>query len=340
MFNVFDLQKKLVEAALPSGSEQKVGALLAELARPFVDEVWTDALGSVICHKKGPGKRIMMPAHMDTIGFIALYIEEEGFIRFDGIGGHTPANLTGTPIRFASGVRGTIRPAKLAELAAKPYNAIKMSDLYIDIGAKDKAEAEKLVRVGDVAVFDTVTQLVAGNNLMTPYADDLIACVVLLLTMERLKDQKCENDLYFVFSVQEEVGLRGATTAAFAIDPYMGIAVDVCSTGDTPTSVDKMVVKVGAGPTVKIKDGSLICNPQVVQHLRAAADAAGIAYQDEILVAGGTDSGAMQRTRGGVYSGCISIPTRHIHSPAEICNIGDVEQASVLLAAACTREVK
>lgn len=340
MFNVFDLQKKLVAAALPSGHEQNVGAVLAELARPFVDEVYTDALGNVICHKKGPGKRIMMPGHMDTIGFMALYIEDEGFIRFDGIGGHSPATLIGTPIRFANGVRGTIRPAKFADLSGKTFSSIKISDLYIDIGARDKAEAELLVHIGDVAVFDTEPRLVAGNNIMTPYADDLIACVVLLLTMEQLKDKQTDNDLYFVFSVQEEVGLRGATTAAYGIDPYMGIAVDVCSTGDTPTSVDKMVVKIGAGPTVKIKDSSLICSPQVVEHLRSAACDAGIAYQDEILTAGGTDSGAMQRTRGGVYSGCISIPTRHIHSPGELFCIGDVEQAAALLAAACMREVQ
>ena len=204
---------------------------------------------------------------------------------------------------------------------------------------EDKEEAEKLIKIGDVAVFNSPTVELAGNNVMTPYADDLISCVVLLLAMEHLKDKTVKNDLYFVFSVQEEVGLRGAMTAAYHIDPYMGIAVDVCGTGDTPTSTIKMAVKVGEGPTIKIKDGSLICNPQAVAHMRKAADEIGVKYQDEILLSGGTDSGAMQRTRGGVYSGCISIPTRHIHSPSEIFNKKDVEDAGRLLAQCALNEL-
>lgn len=339
MINIVETQKKLVAAALPSGFEKNVGEVLAELARPFVDEVYTDALGNVICHKKGEGKRLMMPAHMDTIGFMATYIEEGGFIRFEGIGGHMPATLVGVPVRFESGVNGCIRLEKQSDNLSKAITAIKISDLYIDIGAKDQAEAEKLVKIGDVAVFNSPTVELAGGNVMTPYADDLISCVVLLLAMENLKDKKSKNDLYFVFSTQEEVGLRGAMTAAYHIDPYMGIAVDVCSTGDTPSTTVKMTVKVGEGPTIKIKDGSLICNPQAVKHMRAAADEIGVKYQDEILLAGGTDSGAMQRTRGGVYSGCISIPTRHIHSPCEIINKKDVEEAARLLAQCALSEL-
>ncbi len=339
MINIVETQKKLVAAALPSGFEQNVGEVLAELARPFVDEVYTDALGNVICHKKGEGKRLMMPAHMDTIGVMATYIEDGGFIRFTGIGGLTPISMLGVPVRFESGVCGCVRMAKQNELLDKPADSIKLSDLYIDIGAKDKEEAEKLVKIGDVAVYNSPVVEIAGGNLMTPYADDLISCVVLLLAMEQLKDKKSKNDLYFVFSTQEEVGLRGAMTAAYHIDPYMGIAVDVCSTGDTPTSTVKMAVKVGAGPTVKIKDGSLICNPQAVAHLRKAAEEIGVQYQDEILISGGTDSGAMQKARGGVYAGCISIPTRHIHSPCEIINLKDVEQAGKLLAQCAMNEL-
>ncbi len=339
MFNIVETQKKLVAAALPSGFEKAVGEVLAEMARPLVDEVYTDALGSVICHKKGEGKRLMMPAHMDTIGFMATYIEDGGFIRFAGIGYHTPVTLIGVPVRFENGVCGCIRLANQGELLGKPATAVQLSDLYIDIGAKDKAEAETLVKIGDVAVFNSPTVELAGGNVMTPYADDLISCVVLLKTMELLKDKTCKNDLYFVFSTQEEVGLRGAGTAAYHIDPYMGIAVDVCGTGDTPTTTVKMAVKVGEGPTVKIKDATLICNPQAVAHMRKAAEQAGVKYQDEVMISGGTDSGAMQRTRGGVYSGCISIPTRHIHSPCEIINKNDVEEAARLLAQCAMNEL-
>ena len=138
----------------------------------------------------------------------------------------------------------------------------------------------------------------AGGNILTPYADNLSGCITLLLAMEQLAaDQpgSLPNDVYFVFSVQEEVGLRGARVAAHWIDPYMSVAVDVCSTGDSPESDEKMVVKLGEGPAIKLKDQSVICNPQTVQHLRQAAESSGIPYQDEILTAGGTDAGAIQR---------------------------------------------
>jgi endoglucanase len=145
------------------------------------------------------------------------------------------------------------------------------------------------------------------------------------------------NDLYFVFSVQEEVGCRGAKAAAWHIDPDFGIALDVTRTGDAPSDAEntRMAVRVGAGPTVKVKDSSLLCNPQVIAHLRAAAKKARIPYQDEVLPAGGTDSAAMQRTREGILSGCVSIPTRNIHTPGEIVSIKDVQQAGKLIAAAC-----
>ena len=340
MLNIVEVKRKLVEAALPSGFEKKVGEVLAELARPFVDEVYTDALGNVICHKKGEGKRLMMPAHMDTIGFIVTYIDDEGFVRFDGIGGHMPANLVGTPVRFENGLCGAIRLEKIGDLTAKTCSAIKMRDLYIDIGAKDAEEAKTHVNIGDVAVFDTKTVELCGGNVMTPYADDLISCVVLLLAMENLQGKQSKNDLYFVFSTQEEVGLRGPTTSAYHTHPYMGIAADLCPVGDTPSSTGKLAGRLGAGPPINIKDMSLICNPQEVAHMRKAAEQAGVAYQDEILTGGGTDSGAMQRARGGVYSGCISIPTRHIHSPGEIFNISDVEKAGELLAQCALNELE
>ena len=184
MFDVFELQKQLVPAARPSGSEQGIGALIAALAKPHCDEIRTDALGNVICRKAGPGKKIMFSAHMDVIGFIALKADKSGNILVDKIGGQRAAQLNHVPVRFENGVRGVVR-RKAGDKAA---SAMGMSDLYIDIGAQSESEAMELVPVGTRAMFDTETELIAGGKLVTPYADDLTACAAQLMAMEMIKN--------------------------------------------------------------------------------------------------------------------------------------------------------
>ena len=336
MLNILELQKQLVEVALPSGFEKPQGKLLAELAKPYVDEVFTDALGNVYCHKKGPGKRMMFPAHMDVIGMMITFVDDKGFLRFEPIGGHSPAGLIGITVRLESGVRGTIRADAAADVYKHGFGDVDVHDLYIDIGAESKEEAEELAPIGSVCMFDAPTTMGAGNTMISPYTDDLCGCIALLIAMEELKDTQVENDLWFVFTVQEEVGLRGAKPAAWDVQPHMGIAVDVTRTGDTSGEIDgqRMQVVLGKGPTVKIKDSSVQCNPQVIEHLRKAAKENKIPYQDEILLAGGTDTAAVQKTRAGILSGCVSIPCRNIHAPAEIVDLKDVENVGKLLAAA------
>lgn len=334
MFDTLTLQKQLVAAAMPSGFESGVGALLAELAAPYADEVMTDALGNVICHKKGEGKRIMLTAHMDLIGFMVTYIDEKGYLRFEPIGGHTPAFLHRTPIRFKNGTKGVVMCEKWAEESKKKLSDVRTANFYIDIGANSYEKAASMVSIGDVCVFDGETYSQNGM-VLTPYADDLVACTVLLRVMEQLKQSP--YDLYFVFTVQEEVGLRGAGTSAHRIAPEMGIAVDVCGTGDVPSSTAYFDVKLGRGATVKIKDGSLLCNPQVISFLRDAAERAGVTYQDEVMLSGGTDAGAIQRTLGGILAGGVSIPTRNIHSPREIYSLSDVDGAVSILTEALSR---
>lgn len=336
MLNILELQKQLVEVALPSGFEKPQGKLLAELAKPYVDEVFSDALGNVYCHKKGPGKRMMFPAHMDVIGMMITFVDDKGFLRFEPIGGHGPAGLIGITVRLESGVRGTIRADAAADVYKHGFGDVDVHDLYIDIGAESKEEAEELAPIGSVCMFDAPTTMGAGNTMISPYTDDLCGCIALLIAMEELKDTQVENDLWFVFTVQEEVGLRGAKPAAWDVQPHMGIAVDVTRTGDTSGEIDgqRMQVVLGKGPTVKIKDSSVQCNPQVIEHLRKAAKENKIPYQDEILLAGGTDTAAVQKTRAGILSGCVSIPCRNIHAPAEIVDLKDVENVGKLLAAA------
>ena len=333
MIDILKTFTHLQSVARPSGFESPCAQAIAELAGPYCDEVKIDTLGNVICHKKGPGKRLMMAAHMDVIGLIITHIDKRGFLRFGALGGFVPYRLIGARMKLENGMGGSVWCDEKA-MEEKKLEEISLNDLYLDIGAESEESARKMVQVGDVAMYEGEVQQV-GQMLLSPYCDDLIACAALLSAMSQV--EKSENDLYFVFTVQEEVGLRGAATAAYAIDPDFGVCMDVTRTGDNPSEKAKMVVKLGAGPTIKIKDVSLLCNPQVIAHLREAAKEGDVPYQDEVLTAGGTDSAAIQKTRGGVLSGCISIPCRYIHSQNEMVSLKDVEQSARLMALCAQR---
>ena len=333
MIDILKTFTHLQSVARPSGFESPCAQAIAELAGPYCDEVKIDTLGNVICHKKGPGKRLMMAAHMDVIGLIITHIDKKGFLRFGALGGFVPYRLIGARMKLENGMGGSVWCDEKA-MEEKKLEEISLNDLYLDIGAESEESARKMVQVGDVAVYEGDPQQL-GQMLLAPYCDDLIACAALLSAMSQV--EKSENDLYFVFTVQEEVGLRGAATAAYAIDPDYGVCMDVTRTGDNPSERAKMVVKLGAGPTIKIKDVSLLCNPQVIAHLREAAKEGDVPYQDEVLTAGGTDSAAIQKTRGGVLSGCISIPCRYIHSQNEMVSLKDVEQSARLMALCAQR---
>ncbi len=333
MIDILKTFTHLQSVARPSGFESPCAQAIAELAGPYCDEVKIDTLGNVICHKKGPGKRLMMAAHMDVIGLIITHIDKKGFLRFGALGGFVPYRLIGARMKLENGMGGSVWCDEKA-MEEKKLEDITLNDLYLDIGAESEESARKLVQVGDVAMYEGEPQQV-GQMVLSPYCDDLIACAALLSAMSQV--EKSENDLYFVFTVQEEVGLRGAATAAYAIDPDFGVCMDVTRTGDNPSEKAKMVVKLGAGSTIKIKDVSLLCNPQVIAHLREAAKEGDVPYQDEVLTAGGTDSAAIQKTRGGVLSGCISIPCRYIHSQNEMVSLKDVEQSARLMALCAQR---
>lgn len=333
MIDILKTFTHLQSVARPSGFESPCAQAIAELAGPYCDEVKIDTLGNVICHKKGPGKRLMMAAHMDVIGLIITHIDKKGFLRFGALGGFVPYRLIGARMKLENGMGGSVWCDEKA-MEEKKLEEISLNDLYLDIGAESEESARKMVQVGDVAMYEGEVQQL-GQMLLSPYCDDLIACAALLSAMSQV--EKSENDLYFVFTVQEEVGLRGAATAAYAIDPDFGVCMDVTRTGDNPSEKAKMVVKLGAGPTIKIKDVSLLCNPQVIAHLREAAKEGDVPYQDEVLTAGGTDSAAIQKTRGGVLSGCISIPCRYIHSQNEMVSLKDVEQSARLMALCAQR---
>lgn len=321
-----ELLKQLTEFNAPSSREAELCQFIKEKAEGMGYCVTNDGLGSIIAHKKGMGKKLMVCAHMDEIGIIVNYIDEDGFIHFGAIGGLDVKELPKRRVVFQNGVVGIIgeREKTFEEKA-------EIKNLYIDIGAGNKEEAEKIVSVGDTAVFSGEFAI-SGETVISKALDDRAGCYILLKAMESVKESK--NDLYFVFTTQEEVGLRGAKTSAFSISPDFAIAVDVTSTGDTPEA-DKMEVKLGKGCAIKVMDRSVMCSPEVVETLRTIAEENKIPYTNEIMTAGGTDAGAIALTGAGVKAGGISVPVRYIHSPSEMACVKDIKACIDLLVGAC-----
>ncbi len=326
-----DMMKTLTELVFafgPSGCERDISQVIEKLAKPYVDEISRDTMGNLICHKKGSGPKVMFSAHMDSIGFVATHIDEKGFVHVGMLGGVSAREVMYTPVRFQNGTTGLICAKSDAD-----WDKLKISDLFIDIGATNEDEAKRLVQVGDAAVYDAPIRQ-AGKRVISPYLDDRIACLVLLAAMEQL--EKTDNNLYFVFSVQEEVGARGAKTAAWAIDPDYGIAVDVTGADDEPERKHQASCLCGKGAAVKVMDRSVICSPALVEKLMALAEEKGIPAQRDVLQFGGTDAGPIQATRGGVYAGGISIPCRYTHTPTELVDWNDVNACVDLVEAFAT----
>jgi len=329
---VKELIKKFVEAYGPSGCEEEIRSVIAEEIKPYVDELHTDALGNLIAVKKGngKGKRIMVSGHMDEIGLMVIHIDDNGFIRFSNVGGQNPVTLMNCRVRFRNGTQGVIGSERVDDV-----KELRLEKLFIDIGAASRAEAEKKVKIGDVAIFD-YPMVDLGDYLVAKAMDDRIACAIMVAAAKEMK--KSPNEVHFVFSVQEEVGLRGARTAAYGVDPEIGIALDVCPVGDTPKA-RTLAVSLGKGAAIKIKDASVIAHPKVVDFLTEVAKKNKVVHQREVLEAGGTDTGAIHLTKAGVPSGCISIPTRYLHGPSEMVNYKDVLECVMLLVKALEAKI-
>lgn len=329
--DLLDLIKKLVETPGPSGAEHAIRATIQEEIKGLADEVRTDALGNLIARvgtKKPNGMRVMISAHIDEIGLMVTHVDSNGFARFIAIGGVSPLTCIGGRVLFMNGTRGVIGVERL-ELNAMPT----LDKLYIDVGATSRDDCP--IKVGDVCGFERPF-VDLGKRLVAKSMDDRIAAVVAIEAMRAIKHGP--NEIYFVFSVQEEVGIRGATTAAYGVNPDVGLAVDVTRTGDTPKTV-KMEVALGAGPAIKVRDSSFMADPRVVNWMVKEAKTLEMPYQLEVLEAGGTDGRAIQLAHAGVPAGCLSIPCRYIHSPSEMVDRGDVEHCITLLAALLNKEI-
>jgi len=329
------LIKKLVETTGPSGYEAQIRAVVREEVESYADELRVDAMGNLIVRKgqRGPnGLKIMLAAHIDEIGIIVTHVDEDGFVRFITLGGVRPHTCVGGRVRFLNGVCGVINMEPPDDMTRLP----SFDQLYIDLGLSSNQDAP--VKVGDVAAFDRPF-LDLGDRVVAKSLDDRIGAVVLIEALRQLKETP--HELYFVFSVQEEVGVRGATAAAFGIDPDLGLAVDVTGTGDTPRRAKlRMQVSLGKGPAIKVRDGGMLADPKVIDWMVRTAEQNSLPYQLEILEGGSTDARAMQLTRAGVPAGCLSIPSRYIHSPSEMVDYNDVQQAVQLLVALISQPVE
>ncbi|NTV36845.1 MAG: M42 family metallopeptidase [Anaerolineaceae bacterium] len=318
------LIQNLVETFAPSGFEGNVRTIVRAEIEKYVDRIEVDAMGNLIAWKgtkAKDGKRVMLSAHMDEICLFASHIDEKGFVRFSAILGVRPHTCMGGRVRFLNGTRGVIGNERLDD----PSKVATFEQMFIDVGATSREDCP--VKVGDVAAFDRPF-LDLGQRLVAKSMDDRVGVAVLIEVIKQIKESP--NELVFVFSTQEEVGMRGATTAAYAVDPEIGISIDVTAVGDTPRGL-KMEVALGNGPAIKVRDAGMISDPRLVKLMADTAEKARIPYQMEILEGGTTDARAMQVTRAGMPACCLSIPSRYIHSPSEMVDLGDVQNAVRLM---------
>jgi tetrahedral aminopeptidase len=322
------LLQTLTETFGPSGYEQNVRRIVRREVESLADEVRVDALGNLIIRKRPTktardSKKVMIAAHMDEIGVIVSHVDENGFVRFSPIGGVFRRYVLGGRVRFLNGTQGIIGFDRLDNINELPT----LDKVYIDVGATSPKDSP--VKIGDVAAFDRQYANL-GNRLVAKSMDNRVGVLVAIETLRALKSTP--YDLYFAFTTQEEVGVRGATTSAYGVDPDIGIALDVTPSGDTPNAL-RMEIALGKGPCIKIQDVGMIADPRIVQWMIRAAEKNRIPYQREVLLIGGTDAKAIQLTRAGVPAGCISIPVRYVHSPSEMVDYSDVQNAVRLLTA-------
>ncbi len=324
---MYTILKDLIKCRGVSGRENPVCEVIEKYITPYVDSVEKDAMGNLIAFKKGTGKdpkKLMYAAHTDEIGFMVNFVEKSGRIRFATIGGINFTAAAYTEVVFENGTKGVLVPE--ADCKAADITADRC---YIDIGTKSRRETERFVKTGDTfALVGTLTKL-SGKRVCGRPIDDRIGCAILIEATKMIK--KCENDVYFVFTAQEEVGIRGSKCAAFGIMPDLGVAVDVCTAGDVP-GVKNLETKLGGGPAIKIKDASVICDEGVISLLKDIAKENKTKTQSEILIAGGTDTASIQMAGAGCPVGCISVATRYIHSGVEMIDMKDAEGAAVIFA--------
>jgi tetrahedral aminopeptidase len=337
------LLKRICETPGAPGFEKRIRDLVVELVNPLVDEVKTDNLGNVVAVKKSKknpdGKKIMVAAHMDEIGFIVTHIDDKGFVRFHTLGGFDPKTLTAQRviIHGKKDVVGVMGSKPIHVMTADEKNKLpQTTDFFIDLGMS-REEVEMLVSIGDPITRDREL-IEMGHCVNCKSIDNRVSVFILIETLKLLNDPA--YDVYATFTVQEEVGLRGANVAAHGINPEFGIALDTTVAYDVPgAKPHEKITELGNGTAIKIMDASTICDYRMVTYMKKTAEKHQIKWQPEILTAGGTDTAGVQRMgKQGAIAGAISIPTRHLHQVIEMANKEDISNC-ILLLKACLEDM-
>jgi len=330
---MLNLIKELCELDGVAGWEDEVRAYLKAHAAPYADEMRVDALGNLFVFKRGAkatGNKLAICAHMDEVGFLVRSITDEGYLKLECVGGIDRRVIIGKKVKVGSQkLRGVI--------GIKAYHMVteeeektppKMEDLYVDIGAKDKAEAEKLVELGDQITFDTKSEEFGDGMLKAKAIDDRMCCALMLKLLERDLPMDCT----FVFSTQEEVGMRGATPAAFSLFPEIALVTECTTAADLAgVKESSQVCQAGKGPTIPFMDLRSVPDIELVQRLRTLADEHGIPWQHKSYLAGGTDAKAFQSAKTGVRVCGVSAAVRYLHAPASVGCIEDFENMLKLI---------
>ncbi len=330
--------KELLRAPSPSGYEQPAMDVVRDYVADFADEVKTDVHGNVIAAINPEGSpRVMLAGHCDQIGMIVKWINDDGYIYFASIGGIDAAVLSGLRVLVhtdSGPISGVVGRTAIHLLSAEQRGkASSIDKFWIDIGAKNKKAVEKLVTIGDAVTFDVPVTDLQQDLIASPGVDDKIGGHICMEALRLLSKDKPSCAVFAVATVQEEIGMRGATTSTYSVNPDIGIAVDVTHTTDYPGSDKKRVgdVKLGGGPVL---DRGANINPALWQMLRDSAKAAKIPVQLVAAPSGtGTDANAMQLSRGGTATALIGVPNRYMHTPSEVISLKDAEQAAKLIAA-------
>ena len=332
--------EKLSNTCGVTGREGDVRKLMVKLMKPYVDEIAVDKLENVIAVKKGkPGSpKVMLAAHMDEVGLMVKTITKEGFLQFAKMGGIDDRILLAQNVIVHTqkgplqGIIGSKPPHIQKEEERKKI--VTYDNLFIDIGAENLKDADKMgVKIGDPISFDVKYSKIGKELVIGKAFDDRVGCAIMIETLEQLENPGCT--IYAVGTVQEEVGLRGAATATFGVDPDVGIALDVTVAGDVPGVKEfDTSLKMGKGPVLTVADSGLITHPKILRLLMDAAEENKIAFQLETGLPGSTDAARMSLTRQGVPSGTVSIAVRYIHSPTGMLSLKDAENSAKLTAAA------
>lgn len=324
------------------GFEKRVRDLVISELKDLVDEIQTDNMGNVYAIRRGAGeKKIMVGAHMDEIGFIVTHIDDNGFIRFHTLGGFDPKTLTAQRviIHGKEDVIGVMASKPIHVMSQEEKNKVaKIKDYFIDTGLSAD-QVNELIKVGD-SITREREFIEMGNCVNGKSLDNRLAVFILIETLRMLKGKEIPYDLYGVFTVQEEVGIRGANVSALRINPDFGFGLDTTIAYDLPGATDhEKITRLGEGTAIKIMDASAICDYRMVEFMKQTADKHKIKWQPEILTAGGTDTAGIQRmTEGGSIAGAVSIPTRHLHQVIEMAHKDDIGR-SIDLLVACIKEI-